>query len=254
MTTKVKRSLVKCFLNTGTLVSPVWSLIGDGVVSASIGYNPKMLEETYIVDDEASISVESYAPTLPVEATANHTDACFIYLDAMRKLRSIGSACETEIVSVWLYKTPAGGYYLAEKQAVSIQFNEFGGEGGNSAKLSYTINFLGDPIIGAFNPTPTAEFAANPILAGLTSLTLDTAVISPAISNDRLIYTATTTSATDDITATPDHGDAVIVIKANGDTIDNGDPITWDAGLNQVSVEVTVDAEVVTFYLAVTKS
>jgi hypothetical protein len=251
---KIKRSLIKTFLNTGTLVSPTWVLIGDGVTTGKIAYNPKTLEETYISEESASISVDSYAPNNPIEMTAKHTDAAFVYIDALRKARKVLGDAETEIVNVWLYISPAGGYYLAEKQSVSLQIDDFGGDGGAAAKVNYTINFIGDPVIGAFNPTPTAVFAPNPVLAGITSLTLDTAVLSPVFDPDRLVYTATTTSATDDITVVAEHGDAVVEILANGDPIDNADPITWDAGLNQVSIEITVDAEVVTYYLAVTKS
>ena len=80
---KVKRSLFRSFLNTGTLGSPTWSLIGDGVTTAMINYNPQTVEETYIVDDSASISVDSYAPNFPVEMTAISGDAVFDFIDAL---------------------------------------------------------------------------------------------------------------------------------------------------------------------------
>lgn len=157
---KVKRSEFKTFLNTGTLAAPVWSLIGDGVTTAAIQYNPQTSEETYIHEDSGSTIVEAYKPNMPIEASAINGDAVFEYIDNLRKTRAVLSAAETEIVNVWLYETPTTGTYPAEKQAVSIQIDEFGGDGGVAAKINYTINFLGDPVAGTFNPT-TLAFTAS---------------------------------------------------------------------------------------------
>jgi hypothetical protein len=59
-----------------------------------------------------------------------------------------------------MYETPTTGAYPAEKQNVSIQMEDFGGEGGEAAKINFTINFQGDPILGTFNPTTKAFVAA----------------------------------------------------------------------------------------------
>lgn len=158
---KVKRSQVATFLNTGTLVTPVWSLIGIGVTQAAIAYNPKVTEENYIHEDSATIFVESYAPKMPVEATAINTDAVFEYLDNIRKLRSVGASVETEVCNVWLYETPTLDEYPAEKQAVSVSIDEFGGDGGTAAKINYTINFIGDAVVGEFDVV-LLEFTATP--------------------------------------------------------------------------------------------
>jgi hypothetical protein len=160
MSTTVKRSEFKTFLNTGTLVTPVWSLIGDGVTAGSIAYNPQTAEEVYIHQDSGSTQIESYKPTMAIEATAKNGDAAFEFIDNLRKTRAVLSSAETEIVNVWLYETPTTGAYPAEKQSVAIQIDEFGGEGGQSAKINYTINFLGDPVVGTFNPTTSAFVAS----------------------------------------------------------------------------------------------
>jgi len=160
MGTKVKRSQFRTFLNTGTPSEPVWSLIGDGVTSAAIQYNPQTSEEIYIHEDSGSTIVEAYKPNMPIEAAAINGDAVFEYIDALRKARAVLSAAETEIVNVWLYETPTSGAYPAEKQAVSIQIDDFGGEGGVAAKINFTINYKGDPVLGTFNPT-TLAFTAS---------------------------------------------------------------------------------------------
>lgn len=154
--TSVKRSLFKTFLNTGTVGSPTWSLIGDGVASAEIQYNPSVSEETYIDQDTATILVERYAPKIPIEAVAKNTDAAFEWLDALRKSRGVGSSAETEIVNVWMYETGGPTAYPAERQAVSVQIDSFGGEGGTMVKINYTINFRGNATTGTFNGSSLA--------------------------------------------------------------------------------------------------
>ena len=157
---KIKRSQVMTFLNTTPLAAATYCLIGDGVVSGAIGYNPKVEEVTYIHEDSATITVEGYAPKLPVEAIAVSGDPVFEYIDGLRVARAVLSDAETDIVNVWAYEAGGPSAYPAEKQTVSIQIDEFGGDGGTSAKLNYTINFIGDPVVGTFN-TSTKAFTAS---------------------------------------------------------------------------------------------
>lgn len=161
MAGKVKRSQVKTFLNTGTVQTPVWSLIGDGVVSGVINYNPQTSDLVYIHQDSGVTEIESYKPNMPVEATAIDGDPVFEFIDNLRKNRAVLDAARAEIANVWLYETPTSGQYPAERQTVNIQIDDFGGEGGQAAKINYTINYCGDPVKGTFNPT-TLAFTANP--------------------------------------------------------------------------------------------
>lgn len=156
MTTKIKRSEIQTFLNITPQSTATYRLLGDGVTSGKINYNPKTSEETYINEDSATITLESYAPTLPIEQTAKFGDPAFDFIDGLRVARAVLSAAESDIVNVWAYETGAPPVYPAEKQAVSIQIDDFGGEGGVAAKINYTINFIGDPIPGDFNITTRA--------------------------------------------------------------------------------------------------
>ncbi|MDD2921473.1 MAG: hypothetical protein PHQ36_04235 [Anaerolineales bacterium] len=156
MSTKIKRSQFKTFLNVNPGAVATYALIGDGVKSSKINYNPKTSEETYIHEDNANISVDSYAPVMPVEQTAKAGDDVFEFVDALRKARAVLADAETDIVNVWLYETPSLGEYPAEKQPVSIQIDDFGGDGGVATNINYTINYLGNPITGTFNPTSGA--------------------------------------------------------------------------------------------------
>ena len=153
---KIKRSEVMTFMNTTPLAAATYSLIGDGVTAGAIGYNPKVEEETYIHEDSATITVESYAPKLPVEAIAIAGNAVFEFIDSLRIARAVMDDAETDIVNVWAYESGGPTAYPAEKQTVAIQIDEFGGDGGSSTKINYTINFVGDPIPGTFNTSTLA--------------------------------------------------------------------------------------------------
>lgn len=151
---KIKSSQVKAFLNTTPAdVSPTYSLIGDGVTSLKINMNPKTSEEIYVHQDSGSVSVDSYAPVMPVEMTAKKGDEVFEYVDALRKARAVLADAETDIINVWLYETAVSGAYPAEQQDVSVQIDDMTMEGGNPVKINYTVNYIGDAVQGTFNPT-----------------------------------------------------------------------------------------------------
>lgn len=154
---KIKRSQVATYVNaTGAATSSgtVYSLLGVGVPSSTPSMNPKTTEETYIHQDTANISVDSYAPTMPVEMTAYTDDAVFVWLDGIRVNRKVLSDAESSIVEVRFYQTSGSGAYPATKQAVSVQIDDgLGGDGGSPAKVNFTFNYMGDPVQGSFNPT-----------------------------------------------------------------------------------------------------
>lgn len=149
---KIKRSQVQSFLQTASSPSIVLSLIGSGVTTGTINYNPETSSETYIHEEGATIDVERYAPNLPVEASCVNGDAVFEFIDNLRKNRATLNDARTYLVNVWMYETPTStDKYPAERQEVSIQIDSFGGDGGVATKINYTINFIGDPVVGKYD-------------------------------------------------------------------------------------------------------
>lgn len=153
---KIKRSQFRTFINTGTVETPVWALLGEGITDASISYNPDILEEHYIHEDSATKEVQAYAPEMTIEMSADVDDDAFVYLDGLRKSRAVLGAAESEIVNVWMYETPTLDAYPAERQTVSVSFEDFGGEGGTATGLSCTLSYIGDPIEGTFDAVTLA--------------------------------------------------------------------------------------------------
>ena len=163
---KVKRSQILTYINT-TPESPAilssatatYVLLGDGIVSAKIGYNPKETEEQYIAEDSSRKSVDSFAETLPIEQTCKLTDPAFEFLDWLRLDRSVMGEAETTLVHVWNYETGGPTAAPAEEQKVCIAMEQFGGAGGGSLGIKYTAYSIGTRAAGTFN-TSTKVFTA----------------------------------------------------------------------------------------------
>lgn len=254
---KVKRSLFKTFLNTGALESPVWSLIGVGVTAGSIAYNPKVEEETYIHEDNATVTIESYAPKFTIEAIAIVGDAVYDYLDALRTGRSVLDDVLAEAVNVWAYKTPIAGYYPAERVLCSLQVDDFGGDGGSSVKLNYTVNFIGDPVLGKLLPGTTpvwSNLVATSADTTLTTLVLGSGTLAPLFASDKtnLFYTTSIAAAT--VTLASTKSGATIVQKCNGTEVSQGAAASLNLGSNTITIEVTKGAVVNTYVIQATRT
>ena len=145
---KIKRSLFATFINTTPKTeSPTWAKMGKGITSQNISYNPNVTTEQYIDEDNAYSSVDSYAPSLDGQQTCYKGEPVFEYVDGLRKSRAVGGELETEVLFVYLYDGE-GNSYAAEKNACVVQLGEYGGDGGGSVQMTYTLGLNGDPIQG----------------------------------------------------------------------------------------------------------
>ena len=149
---KIKRSKFATFLKVGT----GFELVGDGVTSMAISYNPQTSDETYIHKDSGTTDVESYKPTTAVPMTALKGDPVFDFIDGLRRKRAVLDEARTEVCLVYLYDDEQTNGYPAEKNVCSIQIDDFGGDGGGSNVINFTINFVGDPVEGYFDPVTKA--------------------------------------------------------------------------------------------------
>ena len=90
--------------------------------------------------------------------------------------------------------------------------------------------------------------------ARLASLKIGALALSPAFNKSIMHYTATTTDATNKITAVAMDGEATIEILHGVTPAANGDSATWEAGNNTVIITVTSGTETETYTVVVTKS
>lgn len=153
MAGKIKRSLFAIFMNTTPTGTATYARMGQGITSHKVDYNPETSDETYVSEDSGTTDVESYKPSIATQQTAIQGDEVFDFVDGLRQSRAILDAARTDIVMVNMYGTATGGAYPAEKNTVSIQIDDFGGDGGKSVEINYTVNMVGDPVKGTFDPS-----------------------------------------------------------------------------------------------------
>ena len=144
---KIKRSLFATFINTTPGETENWVRMGKGITSQNISYNPNVTTEQYIDEDNATSSVDSYAPSLDGTQTCYKGEPVFTYIDGLRQARAVGSALETEVLFVYLYDGTESAY-KAEKNKCVIQLGDYGGDGGGNVTMTYTIGLNGDPVVG----------------------------------------------------------------------------------------------------------
>lgn len=161
---KVKRSQFAVFLNTAPASTASYAILGLGVNAGDWETGKKVEKETFIHEDTARTDVGGEEGSMSITQKAYAGDPVFDFIDDLRISHASGSDCETDILKVYYYKTSGSGNstYVAEKQPVAIEVGKFGGAGGETVALDYTIHSNGDPIPGTVTlsngvPTFTAD-------------------------------------------------------------------------------------------------
>lgn len=144
---KKKSSLMAYFINTGTVLAPVWAPLGKGVNKLDMSYNPQVTTETYINEDNATTSVDSYQLSAALDVTLwDSTSApAHAYLEGLRKDRAVGADAETEILELDL---STASPYTAQKSSAVVAIDTFSLEGGKPQQLSCTVYENGNPVNG----------------------------------------------------------------------------------------------------------
>lgn len=92
--------------------------------------------------------------------------------------------------------------------------------------------------------------------ATLSSLSVGSLTLTPAFASGTLTYTATTTNASDVVTAVPGNAAAAMKLTVGGKEIENGTAATWATGSNMLQIVVTAadGTTTKTYKVTVTKS
>lgn len=148
----VKRSEIVGFLDiTPSETNETWSLFGNGITSATYSYNPQNTTETWIVEDNARTSLDSYQFAIDGEQQCLYGDAVYDYINALRYNMATGDDAKTHILLIDKYDYTGEGNnvsYKAQKFDCVISINEYGGDGGVTPKISYNIAVNGNPVKG----------------------------------------------------------------------------------------------------------
>ena len=144
---KKKSSLMAYFLNIGTPAVPNWASLGKGVIALPLAYNPQVTTETYINEDNATTSVDSYQVSAGLDVALWDADSApaHAFLETLRKTRATGADAEVEVLEIDLSTTSP---YAAQKNSAVIATDTFTVEGGKPQQLGVTLYYNGDPVDG----------------------------------------------------------------------------------------------------------
>lgn len=90
--------------------------------------------------------------------------------------------------------------------------------------------------------------------ASLADLKIGSLALTPEFKSDTLVYTASTTNASNTITAVPASASSEISIKAGGKAVTNGTAAVWESGANTVTIDVVDGEESKQYKVTVTKT
>lgn len=153
---QAKRSLLCRYLK----IDNEWVLIGKGFTENTTSYNPDSDDIQYINEDTKRTELKSYAPTMnltgviEMDGTSypSTMNKIFKYLNDMRRKRTIetsGEILEIELYTCTAYDKTSTPYKFknckSSRNIVNFQFEDFGGEAGNSISFTATINYVGNP-------------------------------------------------------------------------------------------------------------
>jgi hypothetical protein len=90
-------------------------------------------------------------------------------------------------------------------------------------------------------------------VAELSALSIGELALTPAFDAGTTAYTATTSNASDTVTATGADEDTIVVLTVNGSQHTSGESATWQTGTNTVRAVVIKGEATRTYTVTVTK-
>ena len=157
---------------------------------------------------------------------------------------------------VYLLRVTASPFNAATGASLTVSLKD-GTESQISALTLYEASSSSPEVLGTGSGTPTKTQLSTTTIDGSSTtatLSIGSLSLSPAFSAGVTEYAATTTNATNTVSATATDESATVSIYVNGTQLASGGPATWVAGTNDVSVVVTNGMSATAYHVAVTKS
>ena len=131
-------NLIKPYINTGTLLSPVWTQIKKSTVF-TITMNAETEDFDYISDENKTTEIKAYAPTIPQDISILPGEDDYDYFNELFHSRPKGTDAHKEVLIVFL-KDVTGSDYRAWKTDAVIKFTDYNAVDG---KINLEIGFAG---------------------------------------------------------------------------------------------------------------
>lgn len=156
----VTRNKRQSYMNTGTVNSPAYSLIGEGFTSLAESKNPSEYSRHYVHEATERTDVTGYAPSIAYALDVYSDDPCIQKIIEITDKEEVGAAAQVEVVNVNLFEPgTTTGTYVAYKRSYAVVPGNVG-EGTDALNYTGTFKAVGDAIKGTFataNKTFTAD-------------------------------------------------------------------------------------------------
>lgn len=151
MSQLVKRKEIMLYLDTTpSEKTSNWGLYGKKSTTATYTYNPNSTSETYITDDNATVTLDSYNVTIDGNMKCYFGDAIYDYINGLRYNLATGSDAVTKALLIDKYdKDTTGNSFKAQVFNCTISVESYGGDGGVTPSITFTIGLNGDPTQGS---------------------------------------------------------------------------------------------------------
>lgn len=145
--------------------------------------------------------------------------------------------------------------YIAIRLIDALSSGGFQIQSGKDTKGTFSFEFTGHYSLADVSILPYEVYIQKGALPDVTlaSLSFGALTLVPAFSPTVKAYVATTTDATNTITATPTDEEATVAIDNGGTPVASGSAATWAEGDNAVTITVTNDGETDVYTVTVTK-
>lgn len=188
----------------------------------------------------------NYASVLPVDAeiiqSAAVPEGKAVYGMAPKYFLGVGMARNGRIEYSDEYR------FLEDERVYLIKLYAHGFAKDNNAFMVLDITELQPVRFKVINTTEKKSYNA-----ALSDLRIGSLELSPKFAAGTTAYTATTSNATNTITAVPASGSAEVAITVGGKEVTNGAAASWAAGANTVTIKVTDGDQEKTYTVTVTK-
>lgn len=151
MPTLVKRKEIMLYLDTTpSEQTSNWGLYGKKSTTATYTYNPNSTSETYITDDNATVTLDSYNITIDGNMKCYFGDAIYDFINGLRYNLATGSDAQTKALLIDKYdKNDTDSSFKAQTFDCTISIESYGGDGGVTPSITFTIGLNGDPTQGS---------------------------------------------------------------------------------------------------------
>ena len=142
---KITREQFASFLDTTPdALSETWGLIGIGITSYGISYNPQVTTEKWIIHKAATSSLDSYQRQGEISQKCYKGDPIFEYVNELRRTCGIGSKVQSSVLDVDMYDKVGSAYKATKSDGIVVITNYMA----EDAVIEYTIYYNGDPTEG----------------------------------------------------------------------------------------------------------